>query len=57
MSLLFLKNRSRQFNEAARGQQMSKALPDDQASVSGSEMGLDEESKETVSNLPWRFLI
>lgn len=42
-----LDDRSRQFNEAARGQQMSKALPDDQASVSGSEMGLDEESKET----------
>ncbi|XP_010685796.2 inner membrane protein PPF-1, chloroplastic [Beta vulgaris subsp. vulgaris] len=42
-----LDDRSRQFNEAARGQHMSKALPDDQASVSGSEMGLDEESKET----------
>ncbi|KNA13268.1 hypothetical protein SOVF_117920 isoform B [Spinacia oleracea] len=37
----------RQFKGEARGQQMSKALPDDQAFVSNSETGLDDESKET----------
>lgn len=39
-------SRSRQFKVEARRQQMSKALADDQASVSDSEMGSDEESKE-----------
>ncbi|XP_021716176.1 inner membrane protein PPF-1, chloroplastic-like [Chenopodium quinoa] len=40
-------DRSRQFKGEVRRQEVSKALPDDQASVTDSEIGSDDESKET----------
>uniref|UniRef100_A0A803KS03 Membrane insertase YidC/Oxa/ALB C-terminal domain-containing protein n=1 Tax=Chenopodium quinoa TaxID=63459 RepID=A0A803KS03_CHEQI len=40
-------DRSRQFKGEVRRQEMSKALPDDQASVIDSEIGSDDELKET----------
>ena len=48
--LLTFENRLRPSKEEARRKQISKALPDDQASVSDTETGSDDESKETVSN-------
>ncbi|KAL2899036.1 Inner membrane protein ALBINO3 chloroplastic [Bienertia sinuspersici] len=46
-------DRLKQFKEDSRRQQKSQALPKDQVSVSGSEMGSDEESKETKEVVAW----